>query len=1016
MQKKSRLNSNNFKLKLLFVVFITIVQTIFGTNPIVRFNYLTTQEGLSQNHITDIFQDSRGFLWIGTFNGLNRYDGYTIKTFHNEYGNNHSLSHPSVNVIYEDKTGVIWVGTEYGLNKFDESKGQFKRYYNNSTDSEKGGINDIRTINEDNTGQLWIGFYGDGLKKFNDKLGVFEHESFLLECLGGDTFRYVNAIYVDKDYIFWIGTERNGLLRYNHTEKSIKQYSNIPGAHVNISDSCVAVIKEDQYNKLWVGTWEGGLNVIDKVTDDVITYKAENPSELSNNSITTIEFDNEKVWIGTFGGGLNLLNRKDGSFSTFKHSSSELMTLSSDVVWKIFVDKTGTLWVGTYGGGVNKYLTHNNPSENYRMEQERDVWLNNNIILSFLEGKNGTIYVGTLGGGVNVFNRQAGLFSYLLEDKDLKSRIIRCLFEDDNEQLWAGTDAGIYRFNKDLKAVKHYPLSNQEGGLGPNSIYSITQDAGGNMWFGSWRNGLRRMHSSDYDKRPESVVFETFEQEDFAQRTIWSLFKDSRGDLWIGATRGLFRYSYNNKVFDEFVPDAYNSTNFTTQYFSTTCFLEDIEYQKIWFGTLGNGIGEFNLQTGLFRFLSSNNNTGRDEVFNIYADKNWNIWMSTTNGLAKYDVKLNDFQKISLGQSDNDELLNRLHPLASGELLIGGNKGFYVFNPHEFVERPIMSNIVFTDFRIYNTSLDRLNVEDFGLDVRSVNNQEKISLGQKANVFSIEFASLDYRAPHKIKYQYILEGFDQDWISTDAGNRLATYTNLNSGTYTFRVKATNSDGIWNISDKALIIEIIAPWYKTIWFRILLIVLIILLLYLLFRYKIALLNEKLELKDYETESKRLAGEFKRTSIEIKTLHEKLHLNEKELAANKLIVLDKNESMVALRRQILGLLNQVSASQKPFIANVLNKLDYELKDQDGWDSLKENLDILQNDFLKRLAAEFPKLTQKDLKICSLILLGKTNKEIADLVNISGPSVEMSRYRIRKKINLDNGASLNDYLLRF
>ncbi len=1012
----SRLISCGFKQKMIAVIFLMITHSFYGSNPVVRFNYLTTQEGLSQNHIADIFQDSQGFLWIGTFNGLNRYDGYNIKAFHNEFGNDNSLSHPSVNVIYEDKTGVLWVGTEYGLNKFDESKGQFKRFYNHSNDPEKSAINDIRTIYEDNTGQLWVGFYGDGLKKFNNNLGLFEHEPFLLECLEGNTFRYVNAFYVDQESVFWIGTERNGLLRYDHTEKSIKQYSNIPEAHVNIGDSCVAVIKEDQHNKLWVGTWEGRLNIIDKVTDDVITYKAENTSELSNNSITTIGFDNERVWIGTFGGGLNILNRKDGSFSTFRHSPSDLMSLSSDVVWKLFLDKTGTLWVGTYGGGINKYLTRNNPSENYRMEQEREAWLNNNVILSFLEGKDGTIYVGTLGGGLNVFNRQAGVFSYLLEDKDLKSSTIRCLFEDDKQQLWAGTDAGVYRFDKDLKSVMHYPLSTKDGGLGPNSIYSITQDSGGNMWFGSWRNGLRRMHATDHDKRPEKVVFETFEKEIFAQRTIWSLFKDSRGDIWIGATRGLFRYSYNNKVFDEFIPDASNSTNFTTQYFSTTCFIEDVEYQKIWFGTLGNGIGEFNLETGRFRFLSSNNNTGRDEVFNIYADKNWNIWMSTTNGLAKYDVKLNDFQKISLGQSDHDELLNRLYPLASGELLIGGNKGFYVFNPLEFVERPIMSNIVFTDFRIYNTSLDMLDVEDFGLTVKSVNSVDKISLGHKANVFSIEFASLDYRAPKKIKYQYILEGFDQDWISTDAGNRLATYTNLNSGTYTFRVRATNSDGIWNLSEKSLVIKINAPWYKTLWFRIILTLVIILLLYLLFRYKMGLLKEKLELKDFEMESKRLAGDIKKTLVENDTLNEKLNISEKELAANKLIVLDKNESMVALRRQILELLNQVSASQKPFIANVLNKLDYELKDQDGWDSLKENLDILQNDFLKRLASEYPKLTQKDLKICALIILGKTNKEIADLVNISVPSVEMSRYRIRKKINLDNGASLNDFLLRF
>jgi DNA-binding CsgD family transcriptional regulator len=261
-----------------------------------------------------------------------------------------------------------------------------------------------------------------------------------------------------------------------------------------------------------------------------------------------------------------------------------------------------------------------------------------------------------------------------------------------------------------------------------------------------------------------------------------------------------------------------------------------------------------------------------------------------------------------------------------------------------------------------------------------------------------------------------MEGFDKDWITTTAKNRLATYTNLNSGKYKFKVRATNSDGIWSNDVKTISIFIKAPWYKSKVVRILTPLLIILLLLQLFRYNHSRIKNSIRAKEIGRINNQLLQKRKKTENYNTRLTERLNKNDKELAANKLLVHEKNETMATLRKELLAFLNHANTTQKPLISSILNQLDLELKEMNGWDSLKKNLDILQNDSLKRLTESYPKLTQKDLKICSHIITGKTNKEIAKVINISVHSVEMSRYRIRKKLNLERPESLNEFLLRF
>ncbi len=595
--------------------------------------------------------------------------------------------------LTQQRSETNQVGTENGLNKLNRSTNSFTRFYLSGTASSTENNNDIRTIYQDEEGYFWIGFYGNGLKKINPKTGHFKDFHLYDSENTKDSVTFINAFYADQESNLWIGTERNGLLKINTDKKTIKQYSSNSDADALLGDSCIATIKEDDSNNLWIGTWGGGLNVLNKKTDSLTIYKTNTQKSISNNLVTSIYIDKSYVWIGTFGGGLNRYNRSNDSFSVFKYDPTDNSSLSNNTIWTLHKDNSNVLWVGTYGGSVNKYVTDNNPSASYQSGRSGKNGLNENHVLSFLESTDGLIYIGTSGGGINVFNRERKSFSYLLNNTELRSRTIRCLFEDNNRELWAGTDAGVYRFDRSCQSSRFYPLSAKEGTLGPNSIYSIAQDKRGNMWFGTWRNGLKKLNTSELNKKPKEASFISFDNEDFAQNTIWDIFEDSRGDLWIGAIKSLYRYNFSNESFDKLTPTTTNSQNLKTPNFSVSCFLENEQQKKIWFGTLGNGIGELDLKSGKFRFLSSKENTGRDEVFSIYADKNWNIWMGSNLGLAKYDVKLNEFQEISLNQSKNNEIIDRLYLLESKKLLLGGNRGFYIFDPTGYVEKTIVPQI-----------------------------------------------------------------------------------------------------------------------------------------------------------------------------------------------------------------------------------------------------------------------------------------------------------------------------------
>ena len=813
------------------------VEFSFAPGSVVRFEHLTSEDGLSQNAGLDILQDRRGYLWFGTGDGLNRYDGYSFKIFKHDPEDPTSISHNSILELTEGKDGTLWIGTwGGGLNRYDPVTETFTRYQHNPDDTSTLAEDNIYSILEDSDGNLWVGTLG-GLDRFDPDTSTFEHFTHDPADANSLSSNAVSLIFEDSKRQLWIATgangiEGSGLNRFDPVTGNVVRYQHDEADPESLASNNIADIYEAEDGTFWIATGGfslhgNGLDHFDPNTGKAehYQYDADNPHSVGTNDLIELWGDSSgMLWIGTWSNGLNLMDlSKPGHFTRYVNDPFFADSLSGNEVWSLFKDRSGILWIGTSHNGINKLSPNIGQFSLYRNNPSDSTTLGANATGAFAEDPRGNIWIATWGAGLDRFDPQTGSFTHYRHDPDnpnsLSDDLFMAVHVDEYGTVWAGTlGRGLNRLNPTTSRVTHYLHDAQNPtSLADDNIATLIPDNQGGLWIGTF-GGL-----SHYDPLTDSFTNYSNDPENpssISHNMVVSLYIDSKDNLWIGTWGGgLNQLDLNNP--DHADPKLATFIHYRNLPDDPASLSEDSVWTihetgdgSLWFGTQ-LGLNQFDPIKKTFEHFTEKQGLPNNTVLGILGDDLDTLWITTNNGLAQFDPQSGKFivYDSSDGLQSNEFNSNAYYRASDGTMYIGGINGFNKFDPEKIKPNPVPPQVVVTRFEVFN---ELLPVDLSG--------REPIRLSYKQDFISFEFAAFDFHAPQKNQYAYKLDGFNEYWIQ--AGNRrYATYTSLPGGEYVFRVKAANSDGTWNETGVAIPIIITPPVWQTWWFSGALIVLV-----------------------------------------------------------------------------------------------------------------------------------------------------------------------------------------------
>jgi len=799
-----------------------------------KFDRITTESGLPQEHIFCILQDGKGFLWFGTEMGLVRYDGYHFRVFRHDSNDPNSISSNIIKAIHEDENGILWIGTDGGgLCRFDTEQEIFTSYKNRPDDPTSLSGNRVYAISEDETGNLWVGTLGSGLNKLafeNNKrtfpplITRYRYDPGNPQSLADDN---IWTMLIDDANRLWIGTIAGGLNRLDLNEEAAGaarffKYKYAPADPNSLSSNSIKAIYEDPQSTLWIGTEFQGLNRFDESTETFTRYKtdADKPHHLSHNYVNTIlEDEAGNFWVGTNGGGVNLLDKESGRFTVYRHSARDPYSLNGNLVNTVYQDRSGIIWFGMVNHGLNLIDPEKQLIKHYYSIEGKPGSLTGNLVKSIVEDSRGNIWIGTYGGGLNQFDPESGTFQPFAPGPGNKNRgaikNVQTIFEDSRGDFWIGTDGGgLYLFDRDNHRFTSFnPPPSDNSSLSFHSVWTICEDIRGDLWIGTADGGLNR-----YDR--EAGVFRNYHDSPDDPNTINSndvrvVFEDHLGILWIGTYGG--GLNQFNPVRNEFV--HYKNIPGDTSSISNdiiTDIFESPTTKELWIGTFGGGVNRFDRISQAFETFQEKDGLSNDVVKSIEEDSEGNLWISTLKGISRFHPQRRMFLNFTTSDGLQGDAFNLGASCVTkeGEMYFGGTKGFNVFDPSGIEKREEDAPpCLITDVKIFNRSIRP--GESIGKKVlvkKAVHAAEGIVIPYHVDDFVFEFAALDFTGGEEIRYAFKMEGQDETWHYTDAERRYAPYSNLDPGDYTFKVKATTGDGSWNTQPAMLRVQVLnAPW-------------------------------------------------------------------------------------------------------------------------------------------------------------------------------------------------------------
>ncbi|GHT38052.1 hybrid sensor histidine kinase/response regulator [Bacteroidia bacterium] len=757
--------------------------------PFTRFDKITQEDGLSSNHVLCIFQEEAGWMWIGTSLGLNRYDGYQFTLYKSDVDELGTLRGELVRCIFEDPAHRIWVGTERGgLNLFDRDTETFSHFHFQDTSIDS--IFSVNSIACNSAGQLVVGT-NKGLAFLNAHNRLERIPVEALEAAGNPE---VSKIFFDKHNYLWIGTYA-GLFVYDETAKTGKRIALPSSAHPYDE---IHSFFFDSDNVLWLGTYNSGVYTVN-IRSHLIKREETFPRFARAETVRAIREDRQGImWFGTRG-GLVSYDKSTQIYHSLLRDEDENLSRSLHSVLSLCVDLQGNLWVGTRGG-INYRDVDKQAFIHIKASKNDDRFLNNGEIYCFyINGSD--LLIGTESGGVNIYNLSTHRFKYLTTKTGLSSDCVKSFVRDGNDLLVATYQGGIsvvdartYHVKAILRHKKGTPHS-----LSDDVVWSLYKDRQGNIWVAT-NKGVDL-----YDGRTKAFThYPAFFQN---QLCFW-LKEDADGDLWMGGdelviynpkTKALKKYSERTR---DFIPTTQN---------------------RYWLATRGHGLALFDKEHGAVSYLTESDGLCNNNIQSLNRDANGNIWISTFNRLSLFDENNQKFTNFDADDGLQSKQFNYGASIVYGNNLIyGGMNGINIFNPTEIRKNTFSAPVVFTGLRIFNIPV---KIGEKPL-TQSINRMDKIELTHQQDVFSIEFAALSYAKSNRNEYAYMLEGFDKNWVYSGTVNS-ATYTNLNSGKYVFRVKIADVDSVGKPQEARLEIIIHPPFWSTVWFRLLVIAALIL---------------------------------------------------------------------------------------------------------------------------------------------------------------------------------------------
>jgi len=829
-------SGGNINLLLKTVLFIfCFLPPLFasGFDSEAKFEQISTNENLSQSVVSKIIQDKKGFLWVGTQNGLNRYDGYEFKIYTHSSINSKSISGNNISALFEDSSGNLWLSaSRNGLDLFDREKNIFIHFKHDPNNPETISSNDIRHIFEDRKGQIWIAT-GGGLNLFdkNSKKAVrYVHDKNDHASIPSNN---VLCVAEDSEGNIWVGTLDSGAARLDRKSGKFTSFKHDENAPNSISSNSVRAVLSDKNGDIWFGTDGGGLNKFDKSSGNFITWE-KNRSNISSNFILSLyESDSGTIWIGTNGQGVDLFDPESGLFFNFHYETYRSDSLRNNYIRSIFQDKSGIMWLGTFGEGLNKYDSGKSMFRHYRHNPGDPLSLSNNYVWAIHESKDGNLWIGTYGGGLNMLDRSTGKFkSYTNNPKNrysISGNIIYSILEDAEGNIWSGTRLGkLNRFDKKSGRFFHYPLPGRdEISVKGKAIIKIVEDSAGLIWVGTLKDGM-------YKFDPSLKTFTKYikEQSDSSliHNKINDIFIDSKQNFWTATDLGLSKFNRKEGVFRRL--RTIEGKKIAEDLKNISVIKEKSE-NVLWIGTYGSGLISLNVKSGEFRRYTTADGMADDNIYSMQEDKNGNLWISTDRGLSFF----NTIKETFLNYTENDGIQGNefnqgaYHMSRDGELFFGGTNGFNAFFPDKVKINHSIPTLAITGFYIFNRPV--LISETSPLK-KSIDYTDEINLSHKDNVFSFEFSAMEFSSPERNRFAYKLEGFDEEWVYTN--KRFATYTNLDDGSYIFRVKGSNNHGIWNENGASVRVNITPPPWKTWWAQLLYIIASFLLITGFIKYK------------------------------------------------------------------------------------------------------------------------------------------------------------------------------------